>query len=181
MKKLFTLAGMALALGLAACGQPQGSVMDEIAKQEKADAAKVAEAAAANEKYLSESKAKPGVTTTASGLQYQVVRAGDAKLPPPGPADTVNVMYEGALTNGTVFDSAYQRGAPAQFGVGQVIPGWTEALQLMHPGAEFRVVLPPDIAYGDQDQQEIPANSILVFKVELLGYRTPDGKVVGKF
>jgi FKBP-type peptidyl-prolyl cis-trans isomerase len=181
MKKTLALACLGLALGLAACGPKQGSVMEEVEKQDKAEAAKAAESVAANQEFLANNKAKPGVTTTASGLQYQVVRAGDAKAPPPGPADTVSVMYEGALVDGSVFDSSYARGEPAQFGVSQVIPGWTEALQLMHPGAEFRVVLPAEIAYGDVDQPGIPANSALVFKVELLGYKTPAGKTVGKF
>lgn len=182
MKTRFALlaAFALLATPLAACDKP-GSVMEEIAKQDKEDAAKKAAAEAANAGYLNANKAKPGVTTTASGLQYEVVRAGDTKAPAPGPADTVSVMYEGALVDGKVFDSAYKRGAPAQFEVGGVIAGWTEALQLMHPGAEFRLVLPPSIAYGDQDQGDIPPNSVLVFKVELLGYRTAAGKVYGKF
>lgn len=181
MKTLLALAVLLAPLTLAACGQPQGTVMEEIEKQDAADAAKVAGAAAANQKLLDENKAKAGVVTTASGLQYQIVRAGDEKTPPPGPADTANVMYEGTLADGTVFDSSYQRGEPVTFGVSEVIAGWTEALQLMHPGAEFRIVLPPEIAYGDRDIPGIPANSVLTFRVELLGYRTAAGKTVGKF
>jgi FKBP-type peptidyl-prolyl cis-trans isomerase len=182
MKPRFALfaAFALLAAPLAACDKP-GSVMDEIAKQDKEEAAKTAAAEAANATFLNANKAKPGVMTTASGLQYEIVRAGDATAPAPGPADTVSVMYEGKLVSGKVFDSAYARGAPAQFEVGGVIPGWTEALQLMHPGAEFQLVLPPNIAYGAQDNGDIPPNSVLVFKVELLGYRTPAGKVYGKF
>lgn len=180
-QNLAALAALALlAAPLAACEQP-GSVMDEIAKQDKEEAGKRAAAEAANATFLNTNKAKAGVTTTASGLQYEIVRAGDAKAPAPGPNDTVNVMYEGALVDGKVFDSSYARGAPVQFQVGGVIQGWTEALQLMHPGAEFRLVLPPNIAYGEQDMGDIPPNSVLVFRVELLGYRTPDGKVYGKF
>jgi FKBP-type peptidyl-prolyl cis-trans isomerase FklB len=176
------LAAIAVAtMGLSACGR-QNSVMDEIDKQDKADAATLAKKDAENETFLAANKAKAGVTQTASGLQYEVIRAGDTSAPPPGPRDAVNVMYEGKLTDGAVFDSAYQRGEPIQFGVDGVIPGWTEALQLMHPGSEFRLVIPPNIGYGPQGQPpDIPAESVLVFKVELLGYRTASGKIVGKF
>lgn len=179
MRRLF--ATLALAAALAACGQ-QSSVMEEIDKQNKAEADAAGAVIAEGQKFLAENKAKAGVTTTKSGLQYEVVRKGDEKLAPPSPQDTVNVMYEGKLVNGTVFDSAYERGAPIQFEVGGVIPGWTEALQLMHPGAEFQLVLPPEIGYGeDGSPPTIPGHSVLIFKVELLGYKTPAGKIVGKF
>jgi FKBP-type peptidyl-prolyl cis-trans isomerase len=179
MNKFFAAAAVLL---LAACGQQnQSSVMDEIEKSQKADA----EAAAANSeaglKFLEENKKRPGVIVTKSGLQYEVVRAGDKGAKPPGPNDAASVDYEGTLIDGTVFDSSYQRGEPAKFAVGGVIPGWTEALQLMHPGAEFRLVLPANIAYGDRDNGDIPPKSVLVFKVELHGYVTEDGKKVGKY
>ncbi|MGE3302656.1 MAG: FKBP-type peptidyl-prolyl cis-trans isomerase [Hyphomonadaceae bacterium] len=178
MKKLFAAAFVCLAL--AACGRPS-SVSEELDKQDKAATEERAQVIAESESFLAANKAKPGVKTTASGLQYEVVRAGDVKAPPPGPADTVTVMYEGTLPNGKVFDSSYRRGEPARFQVGGVIPGWTEALQLMHPGGEFRLALPTDIGYGPEGAGggEIPGHSALVFRVELLGYVKPNGQKVG--
>jgi FKBP-type peptidyl-prolyl cis-trans isomerase len=177
MKKTW-FAALALALVLGACDRG-GSISDEIDKQEKAAAAEEVKVKAANDLYLAANKAKPGVMTTASGLQYKVLRQGDAKLAPPGPMDQVSVMYEGKLTSGKVFDSAYARGEPVSFVVTGVIPGWTEALQMMHPGDMYELTIPPDLGYGASANGPIPANSILLFKVELLGYqRAGDGKVV---
>jgi FKBP-type peptidyl-prolyl cis-trans isomerase len=169
-------AAFALAALLGSCGQP--SVNSEIEKQEKASAADTAKAQAAAAAFLAQNKVKPGVVVTASGLQYQVVRKGDPKLPTPAPVDEVTVMYEGALTDGKIFDSSYARNEPASFAVGGVIPGWTEALQLMRPGDEFRLVIPPAIGYAGEEQPGIPPNSVLVFRVELLGIKRPDGTVV---
>jgi FKBP-type peptidyl-prolyl cis-trans isomerase len=178
MKQLFVVFAFAL---LAGCGQ-QSSVMEEIEKSQREAEQAAAANLAASQQYLAQNKQKPGVVTTASGLQYEIVRAGDASLEPPGPADTASVMYEGRLISGVVFDSAYARGEPAQFRVGGVIAGWTEALQLMRPGAEFLLTIPPDLGYGEEGAGgDIPGNSALIFKVELLGYRTADGKTVGKF
>ena len=121
----------------------------------------------AGDAYLAENKNRGGVTTTASGLQYEVVSQGSGEKP--GPQDTVKVHYEGTLINGTVFDSSYQRGEPAEFPVGRVIPGWVEGIQLMNVGSTYRFVIPSDLAYGEQGAGEvIPPNSTLVFKVELL-------------
>ena len=113
--------------------------------------------------------------TTQSGLQYQVLREGEGL--PPGPNDQVLVHYEGTLPDGMVFDSSYQRGSPAQFGVDQVIPGWTEGLQLMKPGARYRFLIPSDLAYGEAGAGGvIPPNSDLTFEVELLDVaRLPTG------
>jgi FKBP-type peptidyl-prolyl cis-trans isomerase len=170
-------------LMLAACGQQnQSSVMDEIEKSQKADAAAAAANSEAGLKFLAENKKRPGVIVTKSGLQYEVVKSGDKGAKPPGPEDTVSVDYEGTLIDGTVFDSSYERpGQPARFQVGGVIAGWTEALQLMHPGEQVRLVIPAELAYGDQDKGDIPPKSVLVFKVELHGYVTEDGKKVGKY
>ena len=133
MKKL--LASFAFAL-LAGCGQQNNSsVMEEIEKSQREAEQAVAANLAASQQYLAQNKQKQGVVTTASGLQYEIVRAGDAKLKPPGPTDMANVMYEGKLISGAVFDSSYARGEPAQFPVNRVISGWTEALQLIHPGS----------------------------------------------
>ena len=116
--------------------------------------------------FLAQNKTKPGWKVTASGLQYQIVREGKGKAPTKN--DTVEVNYEGRLIDGTVFDSSYKRNQPATFPVGAVIPGWTEALQLMKPGSEFELALPPELAYGAHGSSMIPPNSVLLFKVELL-------------
>ncbi|HVS00349.1 MAG TPA: FKBP-type peptidyl-prolyl cis-trans isomerase [Thermoanaerobaculia bacterium] len=117
--------------------------------------------------FLETNKKKEGVKTTASGLQYEVLQPGQGESPKPG--DQVTVHYKGTLIDGTVFDSSYDRGAPVTFGVDQVIAGWTEALQLMKPGAKYKIYLPPSLAYGERGAgEEIGPNAALVFDVELL-------------
>jgi len=119
-------------------------------------------------KWLAENKEKDGVVTTASGLQYKVLKSGSGTVHP-AKSDQVKVHYRGTLTNGKEFDSSYSRGQPATFGVGQVIAGWTEALQLMVVGDEWEVYIPSDLAYGARGAgKDIGPNSALVFKVELL-------------
>jgi len=109
-----------------------------------------------------------GVKTLPSGVQYKVVRSGPATGVSPDTNDLVRVHYEGTLTDGTVFDSSYQRGVPAVFTVNEVVPGWIEILQHMKIGDEWIVYLPPEAGYGDQTRGPIPANSVLVFRMELL-------------
>ena len=118
-------------------------------------------------KYLEENKKKPGVTTLPSGLQYRVVQAGTG--PKPSANDTVTTQYSGKFIDGKEFDSSYSRGEPAQFQVNAVIPGWTEALQLMQPGAKWEVVVPAKLGYGENGVGRIIGpNSTLVFDIELL-------------
>ncbi|WP_353217767.1 FKBP-type peptidyl-prolyl cis-trans isomerase [Sandarakinorhabdus sp.] len=120
--------------------------------------------------YLDANKDKPGVITTGSGLQYQVLREG--KGPRPAPKDTVLVHYEGKLIDGTVFDSSYQRGQPAAFPLDQVIPGWTEGVQLMPTGSKYHFVVPPELAYGAQGAGGvIPPGAVLEFDIELLAVK----------
>jgi FKBP-type peptidyl-prolyl cis-trans isomerase len=115
------------------------------------------------------SPANSEMTTTASGLKYQVLKRGTGTVSPKA-TDTVKVHYHGTLLNGTVFDSSVQRGQPISFPLNQVIPGWTEGLQLMHVGDKFKFEIPPNLAYGDRSPGAgIPPNSTLVFEVELLG------------
>jgi FKBP-type peptidyl-prolyl cis-trans isomerase len=118
-------------------------------------------------KFLETNKAREGVTTTASGLQYEVITAGTGALPLA--TDQVRVHYHGTLIDGKVFDSSVDRGEPVVFGVGQVIPGWTEALQLMPVGSKWKIYLPSEIAYGERGAGgDIGPNSVLIFEVELL-------------
>lgn len=121
--------------------------------------------------FLAANKAKPGVTVTASGLQYKILSTGTG--PKPAATDSVTVHYKGTLLDGTEFDSSYKRGQPATFGVGGVIKGWTEALQLMNAGSKWELFIPPDLAYGEQGRPNIPPNSLLVFEVELLTNAPP--------
>lgn len=121
---------------------------------------------AAGEKFLAENAKKPNIKTTASGLQYEVVKEGTGAKPTA--TDRVKVHYIGKLTNDTVFDSSVARKEPAVFNVNQVIPGWTEGLQLMSVGSKYRFYIPQNLAYGAQDQGKIPPFSTLVFDVELL-------------
>jgi FKBP-type peptidyl-prolyl cis-trans isomerase FklB len=123
-------------------------------------------AAAEGEKFLAENKSKPGVVTTASGLQYKVVKMGKGKKPTP--ANEVKVHYKGMLVNGAEFDNSYKRGEPVTFPVGGVIPGWTEVLQLMPVGSTWQVFIPAQLGYGNNQAGEIPPGSTLVFEVELL-------------
>ena len=127
-----------------------------------------AELLAAEKKFFADNAKLAGVVTTKSGLQYQILREGDGAKP--GPRNTVKVHYEGKLPNGQVFDSSIARGEPVEFPVDQVIPGWTEALQLMKTGAKYRLFIPSRLGYGAQGAgNAIPPHSTLIFEVELLG------------
>lgn len=117
-------------------------------------------------KYLADNAGNEGVIVTASGLQYEVLVAGTGKTP--AAADTVKVHYEGALTNGHIFDSSIKRGEPVEFQLNQVIAGWTEGLQLMQEGAKFKFTIPAELGYGPGGTRGIPPNSVLIFEVELL-------------
>lgn len=116
--------------------------------------------------YLEKNKDVEGVKVTASGLQYQVVKEGDGAQP--GPDDVVTVHYTGKLIDGTVFDSSVERGEPATFAVGQVIPGWVEGLQLMREGSAYRLFIPSNLAYGPHGTGPIQPNSTLIFDVQLI-------------
>lgn len=120
----------------------------------------------ASDDFLAKNKAKPNIKTTASGLQYEVLKEGKGKKP--SLKDKVTVHYTGTLIDGKKFDSSHDRGQPAEFPVNGIIKGWQEALQMMPEGAVYRLYIPPDLAYGAQAQPGIPPFSVLVFDVELL-------------
>lgn len=125
----------------------------------------------AGEKFLAQNKTKAGVKTTASGLQYEVIKEGTG--PKPTTADTVTVHYIGTLINGNEFDNSFKRGEPISFPVTGVIRGWTEALQLMPEGSKYKLYIPYQLAYGPNDQGPIPGGSMLIFEVELLKVNGP--------
>ncbi|OOE13341.1 FKBP-type peptidyl-prolyl cis-trans isomerase [Pseudomonas phenolilytica] len=138
-----------------------------IRERMQAEAQQKAEAAAAEGRaFLAENAQRDGVTVLASGLQYEVLVTGDGARPTR--EDNVRTHYHGTLIDGSVFDSSYERGQPAEFPVGGVIAGWTEALQLMNAGSKWRLYVPSELAYGPQGVGSIPPHSVLVFDVELL-------------
>jgi FKBP-type peptidyl-prolyl cis-trans isomerase FklB len=150
----------------------------EMMKKQQAKTEQAGEAnKQAGEKFLAENKAKPGVVTLPSGLQYKIIKEGDG--PKPTASDTVVTNYRGTLIDGTEFDSSYKRGEPATFPVGQVIKGWTEALQLMPVGSKWQLYIPANLAYGERSPgAEIGPNSTLIFDIELLSIqdKKPEAK-----
>ena len=148
------------------------AVMQSFVKEMEAAQQKKASEQAENnlekgQKFLAENKTKDGVKTTDSGLQYKVIEEGDG--PSPSADDSVTVHYTGKLIDGTVFDSSRERGEPVTFPVDAVIPGWTEALQLMKQGAKYELYIPADLAYGERGAgAQIGPNETLIFDVELL-------------
>ena len=158
-------------------GKPQmtmDQIRDTMVAFEKDMQQKQAEAGKKNaadaQKFLDENKKKGDVKTTASGLQYKVMKEGNGTAPKA--SDTVTVNYRGTLMDGTEFDSSFKRGEPATFPVAGVIKGWTEALQLMKPGSKYQLFIPPDLAYGEHSPSPaIPPNSALIFEVELMSVK----------
>ena len=148
----------------------QQVMMAKQAEEQKKLAEAAPKSKAEGDKFLADNKGKPGVKTTASGLQYQVLQEGTGKSPTKN--DTVIVHYKGTLISGKEFDSSYKRGTPAEFPVGGVIPGWTEGLQLMKVGGKYKLWIPSDLAYGERGAgADIPPNTMLMFDVELLGIK----------
>lgn len=144
-------------------GDYQQKRQEEMVKEVEAKAKANKEA---GDKFLAENAKKEGVQTTASGLQYKVITQGTGAKPKA--TDTVTVHYEGKLLDGKVFDSSYERGAPVQFPLNQVIKGWTEGLQLMPQGSKYELYIPSELAYGEAGNPAIEPNSVLIFTVELL-------------
>lgn len=143
------------------------SLDKRVSKKMQAQAAeKSAAAKKAGDDFRANFEKQEGVTKTESGLLYQVMSKAEGESPKD--TDTVEVHYKGTLIDGTQFDSSYDRGQPATFPLNRVIPGWTEGVQLMQVGSKYKFVIPSELAYGAQDTPTIPANSTLVFEVELL-------------
>ena len=143
---------------------------EQEALQQAANAEKGKAAKAEGEQFLAENAKKEGVKTTASGLQYQVLRDGNGKQPKA--TDQAECHYEGTLIDGTKFDSSYDRGQTATFPLNQVIAGWTEGLQLMHEGAKYRFFIPYQLAYGERGAgASIPPYAALIFDVELVAVK----------
>lgn len=145
----------------------QNFVMKQSQRMQEKSQAEASDNLAEGQKFLEENAKRDEVTVTESGLQYEILQEGSGESP--AATDTVVVHYHGTLIDGTVFDSSVDRGEPATFAVNRVIAGWTEALQLMKPGAKWKLYVPSDLAYGSQQRSEvIKPNSTLVFEVELL-------------
>jgi FKBP-type peptidyl-prolyl cis-trans isomerase FkpA len=146
-------------------GQAFGERM--MAKQQAEREASIKKNLDEGQKFLAANKTKPGVQTTASGLQYQVLRQGNG--PKPVATDMVTAHYVGTFLDGKKFDSSYDRGTPADFALNAVIPGWTEGLQLMSKGSKYKFWIPANLAYGEQGQgNTMPPNATLIFEVELV-------------
>jgi FKBP-type peptidyl-prolyl cis-trans isomerase len=137
-----------------------------------AEAAAARNTAAAHD-FLGRNVKSAGVESTPSGLQYKIIKAGNTAAPSPRPDDSVTLSFRGTLLDGTEFDNSYKRGQPASFPVSRVIPGWTEGLQLMKPGAKYELFVPPQLAYdmNPPPGAPIPPGSMLVFEVELISVR----------
>ena len=159
----FGWASLTAALLLAACGGEAGEA--------PGDDARIAEAAA----FMAENADADGVVTLESGLQYKVLTAAPEGAPGPDGNDLVRVHYEGSLTDGTVFDSSFERGSPYVTTPEQVVPGWTEALQRMKVGDEWLLYVPPELGYGAQQSGRIPPHSVLVFRLQLLDMAAAPG------
>ncbi len=152
-------------------GQLMHALQVKMQEAQQAQSESMKDASASNlvaqQEFIEKNAKEAGVKTTESGLQYQVINDGDGAMPTK--EDTVRVHYTGTLLDGTVFDSSVERGQPAEFGVGQVIAGWTEALQNMKVGSKHKLFIPAELAYGDRGAgQHIAPGSMLIFEVELL-------------
>ena len=164
------LKGGAPAINQAEYREYMQMLQDALAKAEQASDADSAAALEEEKAFMENNGKAEGVITTASGLQYQILTPGKGGERP-GPKDVVRVHYEGKLLSGKVFDSSIARGEPIEFPVDQVIPGWTEALQLMEIGSKFRLFIPSKLGYGPHGAGSvIPPNATLIFEVELIGF-----------
>ena len=162
-RTLLTLLTAGAAVSLAGCGNKKAS-----------------ENLLAADAFMAKNAKEPGVVTLPEGLQYKIVRSGPNGGMHPTRADEVKVHYEGKLIDGTVFDSSYERGAPASFPLDGLVPAWVIALQRMKAGDEWMLYVPPALGYGAQDKGPIPGNSVMIFRIELIDVlRAPTGTPKG--
>ena len=163
-----TLEGNELKMPLSEAQQVLNAFFGELETKQRAAAAEAGKAARAEgEQFLADNAKREGITVTATGLQYEILTEGSGKQPKA--SDTVRCHYEGRLINGNVFDSSYRRGEPADFGLMQVIKGWTEGVQLMKEGSKFRFYIHYNLAYGEHGAgSDIPPFAALIFDVELI-------------
>ena len=159
---------LAAVLALAGCNRAGGG-----------DPAEMAKSAAEAKAFMATNAKAEGVQTLPSGVQYKIVRSGPATGLKPGPQDEVKVHYEGKLVSGKIFDSSYDRGQPAAMPLPALIPAWKEALQLMRPGDEWILFVPPEMGYGEEGAGggEIPGNSVLIFRIELIDVLPAPGRI----
>ena len=170
MTRMFAVIG--LALGLVACAPHSKAAQDNLQTANS---------------FMAANAKQPGVVTLPDGLEYKIISSGPADGVKPTAASEVKVHYEGRLLgpagkplDGEVFDSSFQRGTPADFPLQGLIPAWIEALQMMKPGDEWLLFVPPALGYGDKETGPIPANSVLVFRIRLIGVLPhPAGAVMG--
>lgn len=144
------------------------------AKEAEIKAEKEKVTVASGDKFRADYKKQAGVKETASGLLYKIEKAGEGSSPKA--EDTVKVHYKGTLTDGTVFDSSYERGEPIEFQLNQLIPGWIEAIPMLKKGGKMEIVLSPALGYGERAAGKIPANSTLKFEIELLDFKSAGSK-----
>lgn len=151
--------------------QKQLKALDDYltSKESKIQAEKSKETVAAGDKFRADYEKQSGVKKTASGLLYKIEKAGEGDSPKA--TDTVKVHYKGTLTDGTVFDSSYDRGEPIEFQLNQLIPAWIEAIPMLKKGGKMEIVAAPNLAYGERQAGKIPANSTLKFEIELLDFK----------
>jgi FKBP-type peptidyl-prolyl cis-trans isomerase FklB len=170
---------LAVTLALAACGQ-SASVMDEIERAERADADAAQSAASSSDAFLEQVRGQAGVEARPSGLLLERrARGANQSLPRPSANATVLVHYEGKLADGSVFDSSFERGQPAEFPLGAVVPGFSEAIQQMRPGDEVVATFPHELGYGAEGRPPaIPPAAALQFRIVLLGIQEPGGQPV---
>jgi peptidylprolyl isomerase/FKBP-type peptidyl-prolyl cis-trans isomerase FklB len=160
------------ALALTACQKPGGP-----AGGAAPDSAAAKQTNAAAKEFLAKTAKEPGVVVLPDGLEYKVVHSGPATGMKPHLNDEVKVMYEGKLVDGTVFDSSYERGQPAAMPLKGLVKAWQEALQLMRPGDEWILYVPPELGYGAEGQGPIPPGAVLIFRIELIDALPGPGSV----
>ena len=169
---LFVAALAACALAAGACHSARSQGGPERAAGSGAEGG-------ASRAFMTKIAKEPGVVVLPSGLAYKIVKSGPTSGVAPKTGDEVKVNYEGTLTDGTVFDSSYKTGEPVVFPVGSLIPGWNEALTLMKPGDVWILYVPPVLGYGPEGKGPIPPDSVMVFKLELLGVLPQGGPAMG--